>query len=157
MRDPKPETAPLSVIPPEQWNELAAAAVAARARAYAPYSGFFVGAAVRTRDGRIFSGANVENASYGLTLCAERSAIVQAVLAGGREIVAVAVSSGISPPATPCGMCRQTMAEFAEDCEVLLLGGPKGDEERRVVTLSQLLPQAFRPASLSRGKGPVGG
>ena len=132
-------------------DELAAAAVAARGRAYAPYSRFLVGAAVRTPDGRVFSGANVENASYGLTICAERNAIVQAVLAGAREIEAVAVSSGTSPPATPCGMCRQVMAEFAEDCEILLLGGPAGDGERRVVTLGQLLPQAFRPAALRHG------
>jgi cytidine deaminase len=135
----------------DRTQELTEAAAQARARAYAPYSGFQVGAAVLTRDGRIFTGANVENASYGLTLCAERNAIMQAVLAGAKDIVAVAVSSGISPPATPCGMCRQTMAEFAEDCEIILSGGPDGSADRRTVTLAQLLPQAFRPAALLRG------
>lgn len=126
-------------------DELVRLAQEARARAYAPYSGFHVGAAVRAADGRIFTGANVENASYGLTVCAERSAVLAAVLAGARRITQVAVATGISPPAAPCGMCRQTISEFADECQIVLAneGG-----ERRVVTLAALLPLRFGPTAL---------
>jgi cytidine deaminase len=126
-------------------EELAGLAQEARARAYAPYSGFHVGAAVRAADGRIFTGANVENASYGLTVCAERSAILAAVLAGVRRITQVAVATSTSPPAAPCGMCRQTISEFADECQIVL-ANERG--ERRVVTLADLLPLRFRPAEL---------
>lgn len=119
---------------------------AAQQRAYAPYSRFPVGAAVLTSDGRVFTGANVENASYGLTLCAERNALAQAALAGARGVAAIAVVSPSDPPAAPCGMCRQTLAEFTLDCEVLL-GDPSGAEHSRT-TLSALLPRAFRPSDL---------
>ncbi|HSN92952.1 MAG TPA: cytidine deaminase, partial [Anaeromyxobacteraceae bacterium] len=88
---------------------LARSARSARARAYAPYSGFRVGAAVRA-GGRDHSAANVENASYGLTLCAERAAVAAAVAAGARRLDAVAVASGTSPPTPPCGACLQTLA-----------------------------------------------
>jgi len=134
----------------EEWAELEEQALRARARAYAPYSRFHVGAAVRTRDGRVFTGANVENASYGLTVCAERNAILQAVLAGARDIAAVAVATGNSPPAAPCGMCRQTLAEFAADCDVLLVNEAG---ERRRLTLGELLPLAFRRQDLGGHDG----
>ena len=121
-------------------RKLVAAARAARRRAWAPYSGFRVGAAVRA-GGTIFPGANVENASYGLTVCAERNAVMAAVLAGRRALEAVAVASGTTPPTPPCGACLQTLAEFAgPDLPVHLAGaGGRVDE----TTLGALLPRSF--------------
>ena len=113
---------------------------AARRRAYAPYSHFFVGAAVRA-GGRVFDGANVENASYGLTLCAERAAVMAAVLAGARELGGVAVASGTSPPTPPCGMCLQTLAEFAGPDLPVALAGAGGAVVQ--TTLGELLPRGF--------------
>jgi cytidine deaminase len=126
------------------------AALDARARAYAPYSRYQVGAAVAA-GGQVYAGANVENASYGLALCAERNAVAQAVLAGARELEAVAVATETSPPAPPCGMCLQTLAEFSPDPARVrvLLGNPRG--ERREFTLAQLLPHGFRPGDLTHG------
>ena len=116
------------------------AARAARRRAYAPYSGFRVGAAVRAI-GEVHAGCNVENASYGLTVCAERNAIGAAALAGGRRVEAIAVASGTTPPTPPCGACLQVLAEFAgPDTPVLLAG--KGRAVVRT-TLGELLPHAF--------------
>lgn len=147
-------------LPPE-LAELISAARAAQSQAYAPYSGFAVGAAVRTGDGRVFTGANVENASYGLAVCAERTAVLAAVLAGARQVVAVAVCTSLWPPAAPCGMCRQTLAEFARDAEIVLCS-PSGPAQR--TRLAVLLPHAFRPSDLEqfaeqnqppRGKGRV--
>lgn len=133
---------------PADLAELVQRAQAARSMAYAPYSQFLVGAAVRTSDGRIYAGANVENASYGLSVCAERNAILSAVLAGSRELAAIAVCTELSPPAAPCGMCRQTMAEFAADCPVVLCG-PRGlDGQVLVMRLRELLPHAFVPETL---------
>lgn len=112
----------------------------ARQRAYAPYSQFSVGAAVLTEDGSVFAGCNVENASYGLTVCAERNAIFQAVAAGHRQITAIAVATG--PGATMCGACRQVTREFAVDLPVFHV-----DEHGafRETTLVALLPEAFGP------------
>ena len=90
------------------------AAIAARLRAYAPYSNFQVGAAVLAADGRIFTGCNVENLSYGLTICAERNAIFAAVAAGIREFSAIAIVADTRQPISPCGACRQVMAEFGD-------------------------------------------
>ncbi|HEX2571510.1 MAG TPA: cytidine deaminase [Polyangia bacterium] len=122
------------------------AALGARDQAYAPYSHFSVGAAVMARDGRIFAGVNVENASYPLTVCAERNAIAAAVLAGARELVAVAVATAVSPPSAPCGGCRQVIAEFARETTILLVN-PEG--ERVETTLGELLPRAFRGEELA--------
>ena len=121
-------------------SRLVAAARAARRRAYAPYSRFRVGAAVRA-GGRIFEGANLENASYGLTLYAERTAVAAAVLAGARRLEAVAIASGTSPPTPPCGMCLQTLAEFAGPDLVVLLAGARGAVVE--TTLGELLPRGF--------------
>jgi cytidine deaminase len=130
-------------------RDLVPAARAARRRAYAPYSGFRVGAAVRA-GGRIFEGANVENASYGLTVCAERAAVVAAVLAGSRRLQAVAVASGTVPPTPPCGMCLQTLAEFAGPDLPVTLAGARGT--RVETTLGALLPRAFGAAQLPGGR-----
>jgi len=119
---------------------LVEAARAASERAYARYSGYLVGAAVQSEDGRIFSGCNVENASYGATMCAERSAIFGLVSAGARRIAAVCVYAPAEPLAMPCGICRQVIAEFCVDAPVLV-AGPRGVLRR---SFAQLLPEAFR-------------
>jgi cytidine deaminase len=123
-------------------DELAAAALAARAAAYAPYSGYQVGCAL-VAAGRISIGANVENASYGLAICAERNAVSRAVIDGARSIEVVAVATQSSPPASPCGMCLQTLLEFADDPAAVrvLLVNPAG--ERRAFTLAELIPHGF--------------
>ena len=122
-------------------RKLVEAAQAARERAYAPYSGFTVGAAVEANSGVIYSGCNVENASYGLTLCAERVAVFKAVSAGEREITALAVVSG--PGATPCGACRQVLAEFAPRPEEVTIVVVNGQGEETLYTLGELLPASF--------------
>lgn len=131
---------PYAVLSETDWQALAAAARDASRRAYCPYSRFAVGAAVRTADGRVFSGCNVENASFGLTICAERNAIFQAVAAGARDIVAVALYTPAAEPATPCGACRQVMAQFG--APQVRCDGAGGTSVR--YGLDELLPQRFR-------------
>ena len=126
-------------------ESLVEAALAARDAAYAPYSRFRVGAAVRTADGGVFAGCNVENASYGLTICAERSAVCAAVAAGATRIVAVAVAA--SGGASPCGACRQVLAEFGPAMEVTLVDADD-PAQVRVTTLDKLLPDSFSGAVL---------
>lgn len=133
---------------PAPLQGLVREARAARQRAYAPYSQFQVGAALRVETGELFTGANVENASYGLAVCAERTAVLAAVMAGHRAIAAIAICTELDPPAAPCGMCRQTLAEFARDCEILLCS-PSGTSERVTrLWLRQVLPHAFVPETL---------
>ena len=126
---------------------LVARAIAAKARSYSPYSRFAVGAAVLA-NGKIYEGANVENASYGLSICAERNAMMAAVLDGARSLEAVAVASDASPPAAPCGMCRQTLYEFAADPAAVRVIMVNGSGERREMVLAELLPNAFGPRDL---------
>jgi cytidine deaminase len=121
---------------------LVAAARQVRLRAHAPYSRFRVGAAVLDERGRVHVGCNVENASYGLTVCAERNAVAAAVSGGARRILAVAVITDATPPGTPCGACRQVLAEFAADDTPVVLARPKGPPSS--LTLGGLLPAAFR-------------
>jgi cytidine deaminase len=119
---------------------LARAARLARRRAYAPYSRFRVGAAVRA-GGRIHAGANLENASYGLTVCAERNAVAAAVAAGARRLEALAVASATRPPTPPCGACLQVLSEFAGPSLPVLLVGAGGTALE--TTLGALLPRGF--------------
>ena len=114
--------------------------------AYAPYSEFRVGAALEAADGRVFVGCNVESASYGLTICAERMALGAAVAAGARRFTRVAVATEAEPPASPCGACRQLLAEFGVDLEVIAAGPTS---ERRW-TLRALLPDPFTKEALDR-------
>lgn len=122
-------------------DALVHAALAARDRAYAPYSGFRVGAALLCASGRIHAAANVESASYGLTVCAERNAIARAVFEGDSEIVAVAVTADCDRVVTPCGACRQVLSEFAGPDLVVVMTNTRG--MREVTTLGALLPHAF--------------
>jgi cytidine deaminase len=123
-----------------QREALIAAACAIRQRAHAPYSRFFVGAAVMSEDGTIFSGINVENASFGLTVCAERVAVFTAVAAGHRLFRCLAVAS--EGRHAPCGACRQVLMEFQRDLPILLVD-PRQPDQIEEATLAQLLPSAF--------------
>ena len=116
------------------------AAVDVRANAYAPYSRFLVGAAILTTDHKIVTGVNVENASFGLTICAERTAVGAAVAAGYRQFSAIAVAS--RGGASPCGACRQVLGQFAMDMDVLLIDLDDGQSVRKL-SLRKLLPDAF--------------
>lgn len=143
-----------TLLTAESSARLLAAARAARPAAYAPYSGFAVGAAVLARDGRVFCGVNVENASYGATLCAERVAAASAIASGVREILAVAVVGPGGKPCPPCGICRQFLAEFGPSMEIILEDGRGGLE---VHELAELLPGAFLPQHLDEaGPGKTG-
>lgn len=122
-------------------------ACAARANAYAPYSNFAVGAALLTTSGNIYVGCNVENASYGGTICAERVAVGNAVVADDRAFEAIAIVTGTETPAAPCGICRQVLYEF--NPEMLVIMTTLENDEWEEHTLSSLLPHGFGPKSLS--------
>lgn len=126
-------------------RELLDKAIEARAYAYAPYSGYQVGAALAAEDGRVFTGCNIENAALGNTICAERTALGKAVSEGARRFTAIAIASSGSAP-FPCGACRQSLNEFAPDLRVLVTW----DGNVRETTLRALLPEGFGPSSLSK-------
>ena len=132
---------------PEKLMELA---VEAMGHAYAPYSGFKVGAALLCVDGSVYQGCNIENAAYGPTNCAERTAIFKAVYDGHRNFSAIAVCGGmdgaIGSVCTPCGVCRQVMREFCGDDFLIHMAGPDGVVQ--TCTLKELLPRSFSPNSL---------
>lgn len=115
------------------------------AYAYVPYSGYRVGAALLGKDGQIYTGCNVENAAYGNTLCAERTALCKAISEGAREFTAIAIAGSGSAP-FPCGACRQSLYEFAPDMRVLVTW----DGQVREAKLSDLLPEGFGPSALNK-------
>jgi cytidine deaminase len=125
-------------------KSLLAAAIAARTAAYAPYSKFTVGAALLGGDGRVWTGANVENASYGLSMCAERTALFSAVASGARTFEALAVAGPDGTTTIPCGACRQVLWEFAP--QVRIIYAQAGTV--KTLSLEQLLPEPFGPAQL---------
>jgi cytidine deaminase len=122
-------------------DELVERAKEARSVAHAPYSSFEVGAALVTSDGRLFTGCNIENSTYGLTMCAERVAIFKAVSEGAREITKIAVVADYSNPTPPCGCCRQMIWEFASDDAEVILANLSGDVQK--FAIKELFPEAF--------------
>ena len=128
-------------------------AIIAMKKAYAPYSGYMVGAALLCADGTVYGGCNIENGSYGATNCAERTAFFRAVFDGHRDFTAIAICGGkdgvIEGQFPPCGICRQVMREFCDDDFVVYLVGKNGVYQER--TLGQLLPDSFRPDTHMRG------
>lgn len=131
---------------PEDWKRLTEAAKAASELAYCPYSNFRVGAAILTSDGRLFTGCNVENASYGLTICAERNTIFHSVAEGMVAVAAIVVYTPTDKPAAPCGACRQVLNEFGPTAQVRCVCD---GSEIICSKVSELLPMAFGPANLS--------
>ena len=129
-----------------QYKGIVKEAIKAREKAYAPYSNFKVGAALITEDGTIYSGCNIENASYGASNCAERTTIFKAVSEGHTTIKKIAVVGDMSAFTSPCGICRQVIAEFAsDDIEIIIV---KNEDEYQVKTLEEILPGAFTKADL---------
>jgi cytidine deaminase len=122
-------------------------AIKAMQNSYSPYSNFRVGAAARTVNGNIYSGCNVENASYGLTICAERTALCKMASEGERDVESIAVVCDAGRIITPCGTCRQFIREFAgDDCPIICASG----DEVEIYTLGELLPASFKPSDLKQ-------
>jgi cytidine deaminase len=136
---------------PKELETLYQAAYQARLNSHSPYSGHKVGAAITTEDGKIFSGCNVENASYGATICAERGAIQTAISVEGQlNIVSVMVITDANPPWMPCGMCRQVLAEFSKSETAVYVANLEG--EMKSLTFGELYPSSFTPSALYTGK-----
>jgi cytidine deaminase len=143
---------PVTTLDDTLLDALGERALVARQRAYAPYSRFLVGAALLCDDGTVIDGCNVENASYGLCICAERTAVVTAVAQGRRAFQAIAIATASHPPAAPCGMCRQFLAEFlvpGRDLDILLVND-RGERTR--TTLRAIFPGVFDHAQLISGQ-----
>lgn len=136
-------------MPSIDWDNLVNAARAVREHAYAPYSSYSVGAALLSGSGRVYTGCNVENASYGLSICAERVAVAAMVADGERTIRALVVMTGGDAPGPPCGMCLQMLVEFADDIPIHLASTRPG-VLTRATSLSKLLPEPFH-ARLLKG------
>lgn len=132
------------MTPAERGALLVEAARRARERSYSPYSNFAVGAALLDVHGEVHLGCNVENVSYGLTVCAERSAVLAAVAAGVTSYQALAIATPTPTPAPPCGMCLQTLVEFCDDLEIFLAG----DDQVERTSLREVLPRNFNPKFL---------
>ncbi|ABW18797.1 cytidine deaminase [Alkaliphilus oremlandii] len=128
-------------------RELVREAIEAKKNAYVPYSKFPVGAALLTKEGKVYRGCNIECASYGGTNCAERTAIFKAVSEGDRNIEAIAVVSDLDDYTYPCGICRQVIVEYGRDIK-LIIG--KSEEEFKVYTINDLLPNSFTPEDLEK-------
>ena len=132
------------------YSNLVKEALAAREMAYIPYSGFAVGAALLTKEGKIYTGCNIENASYPLTNCAERTAIFKAVSEGDKDFQTIIVTADTEGPVSPCGACRQVLVEFCEPEMPVVLTNKKGDIKE--TTVSELLPGAFREKDMNYNK-----
>lgn len=129
----------------ENYEKLIKVAEKARKRAYAPYSKFKVGAAILSSDGKIFTGCNIENASFGLTVCAERVAILKAISEGSSKFEAIAIVGDTNRPCSPCGACRQVISEFGKDIKIIMYN-LKGDI--KIKKIDELLPEAFNKNDL---------
>jgi len=133
-------------ISAREWSKLYESALEVRENAHAPYSGFYVGASILTQEGDIISGCNVENATFGATVCAERTAIGNAVSMGFRRFKALCVITRLKEPAAPCGICRQVISEFCSDLPIMM-ANPQG--ECRFFTLDELLPCQFSGSDIN--------
>lgn len=139
----------------DRIREMVKAAIEARRKSYSPYSHYQVGAALLTADGKIITGCNVENAAYGPSNCAERTAFFKAVSEGIRDFAAIAIAGSpegeaITQFAYPCGVCRQVMREFCESSQFQIIVA-KSEDDYRVMTLAELLPESFGPENLRDG------
>lgn len=137
----------------EHYRELVVQACRVRANSYSPYSGFRVGAALLGKSGRVYLGTNVENASFGLSNCAERSAVFRAVSEGEREFEAIAICADGDRPTPPCGACRQVLLEFGPEMNIILAGQQGPDGPVREFSLADLVPEAFTSFRQDDGEG----
>jgi cytidine deaminase len=128
------------------YKELIAKAIEAREKAYVPYSNFLVGAAVKTKEGKIFTGCNIESASFTPTICAERTALSKAISEGHKEIEAIAVVGSFEEYTFPCGVCRQFIVEFGKDIKIIVA---KNTDEYKIYQISDLLPHSFGPEDIN--------